>query len=164
MPHEETMKYTVVSRRADDTVEIGRIIGRGLAKGAVVALIGDLGAGKTCLTQGIARGLDVSPSYYVTSPTFTLINEYPGRIPLYHLDVYRLAGSRDLDDMGYEEYFYGDGVIVIEWAEKILDVLPEGSMIIHMNYIDEHSREITLSGEARIMATIVEDLAKGGFR
>jgi tRNA threonylcarbamoyladenosine biosynthesis protein TsaE len=164
MPHEETMNYKVVSCRADDTIEIGTIIGRGLSRGAVVALIGDLGAGKTCLTQGIARGLDVSPSYYVTSPTFTLINEYPGRIPLYHLDVYRLAGSRDLDDMGYEEYFYGDGVIVIEWAEKILDVLPEGSMIIHMNYIDEYCREITLSGRAHTMATIVKDLDKGGFR
>jgi tRNA threonylcarbamoyladenosine biosynthesis protein TsaE len=164
MSHEERINFTVVSHRDGDTIEIGIIIGAGLTEGAVVALIGDLGAGKTCLTQGIARGLDVPSSYYVTSPTFTLINEYPGRIPLYHLDVYRLTGSQDLTDMGYEEYFFGDGIIVIEWAEKILDILPGGSMIIRMNYLDEHSREITLSGEARVMAAIVKDLDKGGFR
>ena len=157
------MEHTLLSHRAEDTIEIGTIIGRTLQKGQVIALIGDLGSGKTCITKGIARGLDVPGSYYVTSPTFTLINEYPGRLTLYHIDVYRLSGSRDLDDMGYEEYFYGDGVIVIEWAEKIMDVLPVESMIIKMKYIDEHCREITISGAAESITTIIKELDKGGF-
>jgi len=164
MLNEHTMERTLLSRRTEDTIEIGAVIGRTLQKGQVIALIGDLGSGKTCITQGIARGLDVPDSYYVTSPTFTLINEYPGRITLYHLDVYRLSGSQDLDDMGYEEYFYGDGVIVIEWAEKILDVLPMGSMIIYMKYIDEYRREIIISGAAKSVTKILKELDKGGFR
>ncbi|HEU20153.1 MAG TPA: tRNA (adenosine(37)-N6)-threonylcarbamoyltransferase complex ATPase subunit type 1 TsaE [Deltaproteobacteria bacterium] len=158
------MERTLLSCRTEDTIEIGAVIGRALQKGQVIALIGDLGSGKTCITQGIARGLDVPDSYYVTSPTFTLINEYPGRITLYHLDVYRLSGSQDLGDMGYEEYFYGDGVIVIEWAEKILDVLPMGSIIIYMTYIDEYRREIIISGAANSVTKIVKELDKGGFR
>ena len=164
MLNEDAMECTLISNRAEDTIEIGTIIGRTLQKGQLIALIGDLGSGKTCITQGIARGLDVPDSYYITSPTFTLINEYPGRITLYHLDVYRLSGSQDLDDMGYEEYFYGDGVIVIEWAEKILDVLPMESIIIHMKYIDEYCREITISGAANSVKKILEGLDKGGFR
>jgi len=164
MLNEHTMERTLLSCRTEDTIEIGAVIGRALQKGQVIALIGDLGSGKTCITQGIARGLDVPDSYYVTSPTFTLINEYPGRITLYHLDVYRLSGSQDLGDMGYEEYFYGDGVIVIEWAEKILDVLPMGSIIIYMTYIDEYRREIIISGAANSVTKIVKELDKGGFR
>lgn len=164
MLNERPMEHTLLSHRAEDTIEIGTIIGRTLNKGQVIALIGDLGSGKTCITQGIARGLDVPVSYYVTSPTFTLINEYPGRLTLYHIDVYRLSGSRDLDDVGYEEYFYGDGVIVIEWAEKVMDVLPAESMIIKMKYIDENCREITISGAAKSIKSIVKELDKGGFR
>lgn len=164
MLNENKMKQTLLSHRAEDTIEIGTIIGRTLQKGNVIALIGDLGSGKTCITQGIAKGLDVPESYYITSPTFTLINEYPGRLTLYHIDVYRLSGSQDLDDMGYEEYFYGDGVIVIEWAEKIMDVLPVGSMIIRMKYIDDYCREITISGAAKSITKISTELDKGGFR
>ena len=164
MLNENKMKQTLLSHRAEDTIEIGTIIGRTLQKGNVIALIGDLGSGKTCITQGIAKGLDVPESYYITSPTFTLINEYPGRLTLYHIDVYRLSGSQDLDDMGYEEYFYGDGVIVIEWAEKIMDVLPVDSIIIRMKYIDDHCREITISGAAKSITKISTELDKGGFR
>jgi len=97
--------FDLISESPGDTLDIGRIIGENLTGGAVVALTGELGAGKTCLTQGIAKGLGIPEGYYVTSPTFTLINEYPGRIPLYHMDVYRLSDSRELEDMGYEEYF-----------------------------------------------------------
>src|SRR5512140_3510402 len=99
------------SNGPSETFRIGWILGEILKDGDCVALTGELGAGKTCLTQGIAKGLGVPDSYAVTSPTFTLLNEYPGReSALYHLDVYRLAGSGDLMEMGYEEYLSGGGV------------------------------------------------------
>src|SRR5665647_2885496 len=95
----------LISKSPTETFSIGRLLGEGLTEGDCVALTGELGAGKTCLTQGIAAGLGVPDCYVVTSPTFTLINEYPGGDAiLYHLDVYRLTGSEDLLEMGYEEY------------------------------------------------------------
>ncbi len=139
------MKVELISHSVDDTINLGTFIGKNLREGSIVALMGDLGSGKTCITQGIARGLGVSEKYYITSPTFTLINEYPGRVPLYHLDVYRLSGSADLRDMGYEEYFFGEGVIVVEWAEKIDDIIPSDSIFIWLKYLDEGKREITIS-------------------
>jgi tRNA threonylcarbamoyladenosine biosynthesis protein TsaE len=100
----------------------------------------------------------------VTSPTFTLINEYPGDITLYHVDVYRLSGPVDLEDLGYEEYFYGDGVVVVEWAEKIKSVLPvEKCCFVRLRYVDETTREIGISGPADKIAKISQALTEGGF-
>jgi len=101
---------TVISRNPEETFLIGKIIGENLSIQDVVALIGELGAGKTCLTQGIARGVGVPNLYPITSPSFTLINEYQGRVTLYHFDLYLLTGSHDIEDMGYEEYLFGDGI------------------------------------------------------
>jgi len=129
----------------------------------VIALVGDLGTGKTCLTQGIARGLEVPEVYPITSPTFTLINEYPGRLTLYHFDIYRLQGAKDLEDMGYEDYFYGGGVTVIEWAERIRDILPPDTLIITLNYLGEHDREMILAGNADRIRQIKNLLEEGGF-
>jgi len=159
----ERNKKLIISRSTEDTLLIGKIIGQCLINGDIVALIGDLGTGKTCLTQGIARGLDVSESYAVASPTFTLINEYPGRHVLYHLDVYRLSGSRDLEEMGYEEYFYGRGVSVIEWAEKIADIIPDTAISIWITFLDEHSRRIKISASEKRMEEISSALNEGGF-
>jgi tRNA threonylcarbamoyladenosine biosynthesis protein TsaE len=154
----------IVSRCAEDTLRLGEVLGRCLQAGDVVALVGELGSGKTCMTQGIARGLGVPPGYPVTSPTFTLINEYPGTLALYHLDIYRLTGPIDLEDLGYEEYFYGDGVVVIEWAEKIEELLPrEKSHFIHLRYVDENTREIRISGPAGRVTGIRQALIEGGF-
>ena len=136
----------LISDSREQTLEVGRLIGAILERGDIVALIGELGSGKTCLTQGMAKGLGVEENVPVVSPTFTLINEYPGKIPLIHLDVYRLSGPRDLEDMGYEEYFEGGGIIVIEWAEKIRDILPAKTLFISMRYIDENTREMILEG------------------
>ncbi len=157
------LSLTFISGSAERTTAAGKIIGDCLRPGDVVALIGELGSGKTCLTQGIARGLGVPEGYRITSPTFTLINEYPGRTRLYHLDVYRLAGSDDLVDMGYEEYFYGDGVAVIEWAEKVEELLPEDSLVIVLRYLDESSREIRIEGPAEKAELIFHALREGGF-
>lgn len=152
-----------VSKSAEETFQIGRIIGEQLGAGDVLALIGELGAGKTCLTQGIARGLGVPEAYPITSPTFTLINEYPGRVTLYHMDLYRLAGPEDLEGMGYEDYFYGDGVVVIEWAEKIRSILPARCLRVMMRYLDENRRDIRLEGEKEAAGRIKAALKAGGF-
>jgi tRNA threonylcarbamoyladenosine biosynthesis protein TsaE len=155
--------YTLQSESAAHTLALGRILGEVLESGDIVALEGELGSGKTCLTQGIARGLGVPPTYAVTSPTFTLVNEYPGRLVLYHLDVYRLAGPRDLEDMGCEEYLFGGGVAVIEWAEKVRKVLPEETLWIEMTWIDETKRRLVLSGDEKRMKIIQIALKDGGF-
>jgi tRNA threonylcarbamoyladenosine biosynthesis protein TsaE len=153
----------LISRCIEDTLLLGRIIGENLIRGDVIALVGELGTGKTTITQGIARGLGVSEKYYITSPTFTLINEYPGKITLYHLDVYRLTGPDDLGDMGYEEYFFGDGVAVIEWAEKIKDILPDDVLNIALSYREGNEREIEISGTSHRMSCIEEKIRKGGL-
>jgi tRNA threonylcarbamoyladenosine biosynthesis protein TsaE len=156
-------RFDLISKSPGDTLGIGRIIGENLTGGQVVALTGELGTGKTCLTQGIAQGMGIAGVYYITSPTFTLINEYPGRIPLYHMDVYRLSGSRDLEDMGYKEYFYGAGVVVIEWAEKVADILPDGALMIDMKHSgDSNTRKMRISCESDL-SSIIGMLRKGGF-
>jgi len=145
-------------------LEMGRRIGEILERGDIVALIGELGSGKTCLAQGMAKGLGVAENVPVVSPTFTLINEYPGKITLFHLDVYRLSGSRDLEDVGYEEYFYGGGIVVIEWAEKIRDILPEKTLFVRMRYIDENTREMVLEGPQEKISMIEKLLDEDCFR
>ena len=161
---EEALSVTIRSTGPDMTARIGRLVGKHLAPGDIVALAGELGSGKTCLTQGIARGIGVPEGFPVTSPTFTIINEYPGTVTLYHLDVYRLSGPGDLDDLGYEEYFYGDGVVVIEWAEKIERVLPaEKCCFISMRYIDENTREIRISGSSANVGRMLTEIKRGGF-
>jgi len=153
----------LLSRNPQETQALGRILGDLCEPGDVIALTGELGAGKTCLTKGIATGLGVSERYSVTSPTFTLVNEYPGRFDLYHLDLYRLAGPDDLIDLGYEEYCYGRGITVVEWAEKIIDILPEGSLFVSLTYIDDTTREIKLEGQVRIIMKIRELLKEEGL-
>jgi tRNA threonylcarbamoyladenosine biosynthesis protein TsaE len=105
----------------------------------------------------------VPGEYRITSPTFTLINEYPGRATLYHMDMYRLTGPKDLEDMGYEDYFYGDGVAVVEWAEKIRGILPAENLCITMRYLDETSREMRITGSGAKAGMINAALKAGGF-
>ncbi|MEJ2744225.1 MAG: tRNA (adenosine(37)-N6)-threonylcarbamoyltransferase complex ATPase subunit type 1 TsaE, partial [bacterium] len=115
---------TIVSRSAEETRALGARLGKQLKVGAVIALHGELGSGKTCMVQGIAAGLGVAPTACVNSPTFVLINEYNGPIPLYHFDLYRLADGNELIDLGWEDYLDSQGVIAIEWAERMGSLLP----------------------------------------
>ena len=109
--------------------------------GMILALTGDLGAGKTALTKAIARGLGIRET--VTSPTFTIVKEYhSGRLPLYHFDVYRISDVSEMDELGYEEYFFGDGICVIEWADLIEEILPEDAMRISISYGSEEEERI----------------------
>lgn len=158
-----TAKLMVTSRNPEETFLIGKIIGRNLIEKDVVALVGDLGTGKTCLTQGIARGLGVPNEYQITSPSFTLINEYQGRMMLYHFDLYRLSRASEMDDMGYEEYLFGQGVSVIEWADKVKGILPDDTLLVLINYADENERNIIISGQKKKIAIILKELGNGGF-
>ena len=109
---------------ADDTFVFGKKLGEAAEPGTVYTLVGDLGVGKTVLTQGLAEGLGITEA--VNSPTFTILQVYEeGRLPLYHFDVYRIGDVEEMDEIGYEDYFYGDGVCLIEWASQIRDILPD---------------------------------------
>lgn len=128
-------------KNEEDTRDFGLDLGRSLQKGDVVALIGDLGTGKTALTKYIAQGLGIRD--IITSPTFTIVQEYrEGRLPLYHFDVYRIGEPEEMYELGYEEYFYGDGVCVIEWADRIEELLPEGTKTIRIEYGENQEERI----------------------
>jgi tRNA threonylcarbamoyladenosine biosynthesis protein TsaE len=139
-------KVEIISVSSQHTWEIARSIGEKLREGDVLALSGELGSGKTCFTGGLACGLGVNDKYQITSPTFTLINEYPARYKLYHFDVYRLNSYSEFEDLGYEEYFCSGGVVVIEWAEKIAEILPAETIFINFEYLDENKRKIIVKG------------------
>ena len=134
----------LISRSVEDTIAIGERIAAKLRAGDVVALVGNLGAGKTILTKGIAKGLGVKDIRYVNSPTFVIIKEYEAKTPIYHLDVYRLNSPALLDSESYEEYFYGDGVTVIEWADKIRGILPKKYIEVKLSVIGKNSRSIKI--------------------
>jgi tRNA threonylcarbamoyladenosine biosynthesis protein TsaE len=127
---------------SEATERLGEYIGSRLMKGDILALQGTLAAGKTTITKGIARGLGIDEN--VTSPTFTLISEYRGRLPLYHMDVYRLDSTEDFINLGVEELLYGDGVCVIEWSEKVMAELPASSIIILLETETDGKRSITV--------------------
>lgn len=154
----------LLSNCPEETFAIGQILASNAKVGDVVALTGELGSGKTCLTQGIASGLGVPDSYVVTSPTFTLVNEYPGReLILYHLDLYRTSGCTDLAEIGFDEYLFSGGVAVIEWAEKIWEVIPDDALHVVMTYLEEHVRKIEISGCRKRIGVWEKMLKEGGF-
>ena len=135
----------MISKSDKDTIELGARLAKKLSAGDVIALCGDLGSGKTTFTKGIGRGLGVKDSRHINSPTFVLIKEYNGRMPMYHLDLYRLDRLQDIENIGVKEYIYGDGVTVIEWAEKIKEILPENCIIVKIKVKGECKRKITIS-------------------
>ncbi len=124
------------------TREIGESLGRLLQRGAVVALVGELGAGKTVMAQGLAQGLGVDPDEYVSSPSFAIVNQYRGRTPIFHLDTYRLADETEMVALGYEDYFEPDGVTIIEWADKVRKLLPERYLLIEIEITGQNAREL----------------------
>ena len=158
-PVSQPLRITIESVKA--TRKLGRRIGRCLAAPLLIALTGDLGSGKTTLVQGLAQGLDVPGNYAVTSPTYTLINEYPGRWPLYHVDLYRLQDSVDLEDIGLREVIHGDGVVAVEWAEKLVEEdLPAEQIAIDMQIVDDLRRKISLVAHGQKSVNLLNDLAK----
>ena len=135
------MSEEIQTASPQETESLGERIGRALGPGVVVALIGEVGAGKTTLTKGIARGWEVPD--LIHSPTFTLIHEHKGRLPVYHFDLYRLDTIEQIEDLGYEDYFHGPGVTIVEWAEKIQERLPSDHLEIRISGEDD-ARTFTL--------------------
>jgi tRNA threonylcarbamoyladenosine biosynthesis protein TsaE len=143
---------TVISRRAEETQALGERLGSRLGRGDVVACIGPLGAGKTCFLQGLARGLGVTAD--VTSPTFVLVNQYRGRVPVYHVDAYRTGSLTELVDVGLEEMLHGEGVTIVEWADKLLPLLPPRTVTATIEGLGDEPRQIDLSGPAEVLAGV----------
>ncbi len=133
---------TLTTHSEEETIALGKKIGDKLQEGDIIALQGTLGAGKTTITKGIALALGIDET--ITSPTFCLISEYEGTMPLYHMDVYRLEGSEDFINLGVEDMLYGRGVCLIEWSEKIMDELPKNTIILRLEPKEDGSRTITL--------------------
>lgn len=138
-------KITIRTNSPEETKKLGIMIGRLCRPGDVIALDGDLGAGKTCLIQGLAEGLDVAKESYVRSPTFTILNVHQGRIPLYHFDLYRLSDIDELEEIGYREYIYGDGVAALEWASNVEEAIPAECLGIVIKRTGEEEREIEIT-------------------
>ncbi len=133
---------TFITHSAEETISLGYKIGQKLKKGDIIAMQGTLAAGKTTITKGIAQALEITDT--ITSPTFCLISEYYGKMPLYHMDVYRLEGGEDFVNLGTDDMIYGDGVSIIEWSEKIMEELPKRTIILKITPLDDGSRKIEI--------------------
>jgi len=139
---ERPFNITLCATGPEETLRLGHCLARLLREGDVLAFTGELGAGKTCLIRGICDGLGVADD--VTSPTFTLINEYRGRLPVYHFDLYRMESADSVFDLGIEEYLDGGGVCLIEWAEKYPEVLPDARVAIRLQISSDTTRDIQI--------------------
>jgi tRNA threonylcarbamoyladenosine biosynthesis protein TsaE len=137
--------FETTTHSAEETRTVGERLGRNITAATTIALIGDLGSGKTVFVQGIGRGLHVPAEYYITSPTFTLINEYPGRLRLHHVDLYRIEDPIDIEEIGLHEIMGGDGVTVIEWAERLGGELPAQHICIHLELSNDQARHMTIT-------------------
>lgn len=133
---------SIITRNADETATLGMRLGRLLKAGDFIALIGELGSGKTRFVQGVAAGLNVEPGRPVNSPTYSLLHIHSGRLPLYHFDLYRLSGDEDVEQLGFSEYFYGDGVSLVEWADRLHMEMPAERLTITFSYLGEDERRI----------------------
>jgi tRNA threonylcarbamoyladenosine biosynthesis protein TsaE len=146
------------SHSPEQTQLLGSYLGELAQKADVFLLVGELGTGKTCLVQGIAHGLEIKE--YASSPTFVILREYHGRLPLYHIDFYRLNHVEEIADLGLEELFYGDGVCVVEWAEKGLQIVPRDNLLIALHYIHacQAGRSIYLKPQGKRYCELIEQL------
>jgi len=145
---------------SEETERLGIAIGSLLLPGSFLALQGDLGGGKTCLTRGLVAALAPESSGLVASPTYAIMNSYPGVTPVYHFDFYRLTGDDDIVELGFEEYFYGEGVSVVEWSERLSELLPADTLTLLFEYAGEEQRRITISGSGSRSDTVVEQLSE----
>ena len=144
----------------DATTAFGRRLGELLFPGAVVALVGQLGAGKTHLARAIAEGLGVANPAAVNSPTFVLIQEYPARLPIYHFDAYRLSGPREFAELGVDEYFHNAGVCLVEWADKVAATLPAEHLRIEIAIVDENRRRFALTASGNRYEQLLAELSR----
>ncbi len=143
---------TIVLENLEATARLGQRLGELAEAGDIITLAGSLGAGKTTLTQSIGQGLQVPPACYITSPTFSLLHEYPGRLPLYHMDLYRLT-CQEIIDLGFEDYLYGEGLSVVEWPDRLAEIMPQDRLQIELELTSETTtRTAYLSWHGRLRA------------
>ncbi len=152
------VSFAIRSQSPDDTRKIGECVGRFISAKTVIVLNGDLGCGKTVFVAGLAKGLDVPGTYYITSPTYAIINEYPGRLPLFHIDLYRIADADELDDIGFEEIQGRIGVMAIEWAERISSDELRPDLSVQLTMDGENSRRLHFFFYGRRYANLVDQL------
>lgn len=156
----ENRNESFKTENPEETQVLGEKLGKTLKQGDVIALIGDLGTGKTCLTQGIARGVGIASGEVVNSPSYILINEYNGTVPIYHIDLYRLENSEEIAELGLSEYVEGDGICIIEWAERMADALPDTCIKIHITLAGAS----TLHGDGEVSESILDSLEDENIR
>ena len=148
----------ITSHSPGATRTLGRRIGARIRSAAIITLSGDLGSGKTAWVQGLAQGLDVPAGYYITSPTYTLVNQYPGRVALYHIDLYRLTGWEDLESIGYYEIIAAQAVVAIEWPRILGPDLPPEHLSLDFSILGYHRRLIRLSGYGQTATDLIQGI------
>ena len=148
----------ITTRSMNETQDLGQTLGAAIAQPVIIALTGDLGCGKTAFVQGLAKGLDVSEKYYITSPTFTLVNEYPGRHLLYHVDLYRIEHHLELEDIGLDEILQTDAVVAIEWAEKLAENTLLNHLQLRFDIIGDNDRRIEIFAYGQPAANLLKAL------
>jgi tRNA threonylcarbamoyladenosine biosynthesis protein TsaE len=154
------IKLTITTHSPGETFDLGQALGEIVSKGTVIAMTGVLGSGKTLFVQGVARGLDVPESYYITSPSYTLVNEYPGRYMLYHADLYRLTQLDDIESTGLYDLLHKEGVVVIEWAERMVREDLADHVAVHFEIRQASVREIWLRGYGQRCNNLLTELEK----
>jgi tRNA threonylcarbamoyladenosine biosynthesis protein TsaE len=157
-PHLPSQIFNYRSPSPDKSRALGQALGRLLEGPAVIAFHGELGAGKTTFIQGLARGIGVADHYYVTSPSYTLINTYPGRIPFHHIDLYRIGDIDELDEIGFHDIIHGEGLVAIEWADRWPEILPAKHINIAIEIIGSSSRRIIISTYGLDLTNLVRGL------
>lgn len=157
-PHRPQRIITTSPRQ---TRRLGRLVGQMLQPGTLIRLIGDLGSGKTCFVQGLAGGLKVPQAYDITSPTYTLINEYPGRVPFYHIDLYRIHSETDAEAIGLWDMLDPAAVVAVEWADRLPESLwPADALTIRIKARDDDSRSMTLIGGGLKMTNLIKKIGE----
>ena len=149
----------LISESPEETQRLGEELGRLAQPGDLFLLVGGLGTGKTCFTQGIAWGLGIEG--YATSPSFVVINQYWGSLPLYHIDLYRLDSIEEVIELGLDDYLYGSGVCVVEWAEKALEVLPTEHLLVEISFLSDTSRNLVLRPSGERYVAMLSQLKQG---
>ena len=154
---DKNTEYTIATSSLEETRRLGERLGRLLKEGDIICLHGELGAGKTTFTQGIAKGMGVAKAF-ITSPTFVIANEYKGRLTLYHIDLYRLNNIAEIEDIGLSEYLKGEGVTVIEWAEKAEGLLSEERLSVYLENLGGDKRRLAFKAKGKRYEEIVQGL------
>jgi tRNA threonylcarbamoyladenosine biosynthesis protein TsaE len=149
---------TFLTRSPHETESIGRTLGTLLKKGSFVALFGDLGGGKTCFTRGIVASSASESLHLVSSPTFAIMNEYPGPVPVYHFDFYRLASNHEIAELGFDDYFHGEGICIVEWAERLGDMLPADHIRVVFEYAGGECRKIIFAAGGHHSQALIKEL------